>query len=173
MVSAAMGLPNALASNTRCVPRLGRSLIEVSTSPAHTPVALMTARADTSNDSPVRWSVRRTEVPVAFDARDTGQDARAVLGGGAGDRGDQAGVVDQLPVVGEQPAAQARRGARWAPSRSRALASMRRDRGSVEDGVPASLRSASPATKPVRTSARDAVFIAGSSGTSCGMALTR
>jgi hypothetical protein len=26
---------------------------------------LMTAAADTSNDCPVRWSVNRTEVPVA------------------------------------------------------------------------------------------------------------
>ena len=51
--------------------------------------------------------------------------------------------------------------------------SIRRDRGSVDDGVPASLRSPSPAAKPKRTKARDAVFISGSSGTSCGMALTR
>jgi hypothetical protein len=40
----------------------------VSTSPAHTPVALMTARAETSKDSPERWSVSVTEVPVAFVA---------------------------------------------------------------------------------------------------------
>ena len=68
MVSAAVGLPNDFASNTRCVPRLGRSVIDVSTSPAHTPLALITARADTSNDSPVSWSVRRTDVPVACEA---------------------------------------------------------------------------------------------------------
>ena len=70
-----------------------------------------------------------------------------MLGGGAGDRGDQPRVVDQLTVVGEQAAARGRRGARWAPSRRRALAAMRRDRGSVDDGVPASLRSASPASE--------------------------
>ena len=50
------------------VPRLGRSFNVGSISPAHTPVALMTARADISNDSPVRWSVSRSDVPVASDA---------------------------------------------------------------------------------------------------------
>ena len=65
MVSAAVGLPRALASKTRWVPRLGRNRSESSISPAHTPAALMTAVADTSNDSPVRWSVNRAEVPVA------------------------------------------------------------------------------------------------------------
>ena len=68
MVSAAVGFPNVLASKTRWVPRLGRSFSDGSISPAHTPVALMTARADMSNDSPVRWSVSVTEVPVAWDA---------------------------------------------------------------------------------------------------------
>ena len=68
MVSAAVGFPNVLASNTRWVPRLGRSFSDESISPAHTPVALITARADMSNDSPVRWSVSVTEVPVARDA---------------------------------------------------------------------------------------------------------
>ncbi len=46
MVSAAVGFPNVLASKTRWVPRLGRSFSDESISPAHTPVALMTARAD-------------------------------------------------------------------------------------------------------------------------------
>ena len=68
MVSAAVGLPKAPASKTRCVPRLGRSRNEPSISPAHTPAALMTAPAETSNDCPVRRSVNRTEVPVASDA---------------------------------------------------------------------------------------------------------
>ena len=45
IVSAAAGLPKALASKTRWVPRLGRSFSDGSISPAHTPVALMTARA--------------------------------------------------------------------------------------------------------------------------------
>ena len=108
MVSAAVGLPNAAASNTRCVPRLGRNLIEESTSPAHTPLALITARADTSNDSPVQLVGQpHRGPPVASDAATRVRIARAVLGGGAGDGGDQAGVVDQLPVIGEQPAAEA------------------------------------------------------------------
>ncbi len=68
MVSAATGLPNAAASNTRCVPRLGRSRSDGSSSPAQTPVALMTARAVTSNDSPVSVSVSRAEVPVSSAA---------------------------------------------------------------------------------------------------------
>ena len=95
-----------------------------------------------------------------------------MLGGGAGHGGDQARIVDQLAVVGEQAAGQS-----VAPHRRRefdgALRVDPRDRGSVDDGVPASLRSPSPATKPNRTSAREAVFIDGSSGTSCGIALTR
>ena len=65
----------------------------------------MTARAETSNDSPERYGqchrcarrVRRA---------DAGQDARAVLGRRARPRGDESRVVDQLSVVGEQPAAQ-------------------------------------------------------------------
>jgi hypothetical protein len=52
-------------------------------------------------------------------------------------------------------------------------ASIRRDRGRVDDEVPASLRNPSPAAKPNRTSARDAPLIDGSRGTSCGMARTR
>ncbi len=69
MVSAAVGFPNEPASNTRCVPpRLGRSLIAASTSPAHTPVALITARAFTSSDSPVISSINRTEAPLAAAA---------------------------------------------------------------------------------------------------------
>ncbi len=68
MVSAAVGLPNAAASNTKCVPRLGRNFNAGSMSPPHTPAALITAPAFTSNDSPVRWSVSRTEVAVACDA---------------------------------------------------------------------------------------------------------
>ncbi len=107
MVNAAAGLPNVSASNTRWVPRLGRSVIDVSTSPAHTPLALITARAFTSNDSPVSWSVRRTELPVASEAatlvRMTAPCWAAVLRDG----GDQAGVVDQLPVIGQQPTAEA------------------------------------------------------------------
>ena len=65
MVSAAVGLPNEAESNTRWVPRLGRSLIDVSTSPAHTPVALITARAATSRVCPVSSSLSTTEFPVA------------------------------------------------------------------------------------------------------------
>ncbi len=65
MVSAAIGLPNVAASNTRCVPRLGRSLMDGSTSPAHTPVALITTRAANSSDSPVSSSVSSTELPAA------------------------------------------------------------------------------------------------------------
>ncbi|CKN23396.1 Uncharacterised protein [Mycobacterium tuberculosis] len=68
MVSAAVGLANDFASKTRCVPRLGRSLRDGSISPAHTPAALMTARADSANDCRVRRSVNSTEVPVTFDA---------------------------------------------------------------------------------------------------------
>ncbi|CNV53489.1 Uncharacterised protein [Mycobacterium tuberculosis] len=50
------------------MPRLGRSLRDGSISPAHTPAALMTARADSANDCRVRRSVNSTEVPVTFDA---------------------------------------------------------------------------------------------------------
>ena len=67
-VSAATGLPRAAASNTRCVPRLGRSRNPGSISPAHTPVALITARAVTSNDSPPRISVSRADVAVTSEA---------------------------------------------------------------------------------------------------------
>ena len=57
--------PNRAVSITRCVPRLGRSRTSGSSSPAQTPVALITARADTSNSSPVSVSRRRTPAPVA------------------------------------------------------------------------------------------------------------
>jgi hypothetical protein len=70
MVRAAVGLPKEAASNTRWVPRLGRSAIDESTSPAHTPVALMTTRAVTVRVWPVSSSVSSTESPVA-DAADT------------------------------------------------------------------------------------------------------
>ena len=52
-------------------------------------------------------------------------------------------------------------------------APMRRERGSTDDLVPARARSPSPATNPVRTSARFAHPVSASSGTSCGMACTR
>ena len=68
MVSAAVGLPNVAASNTRWVPRLGRNRIDESTSAAHTPVALITARAASSRVSPVSVSVSRTDEPVACEA---------------------------------------------------------------------------------------------------------
>ncbi len=68
MVSAAVGFPKAAASNTRWVPRLGRNVIDESTSAAHTPVALITARAVTSRDSPVSVSVSRTDEPEAAEA---------------------------------------------------------------------------------------------------------
>ena len=86
------------------MPRLGRNVIEVSTSPAHTPLALITARAVTSNDSPVQLVGQAHRRAGGIRGGDPGQDQRAVLGGGPRDRGDQARVVDQLPVVGEQPA---------------------------------------------------------------------
>ena len=78
-----------------------------SISPAHTPVALITARAVTSNDPPPRMSVSRADVAGDIRGADVGQDPRAVLGGGAGDRRDQSGIVDQLPVVGEKRAVEA------------------------------------------------------------------
>ena len=85
--------------------------------------------------------------------RDLGQDPGAVLRGGARDRGDQSGVVDQLPVVGQQAAVEtvAPHGRRHLDGR---LAEIRRERGSVDAGVPASLRSTSPARNPARTNAR-------------------
>ena len=69
IVRAAVGLPNVAASNTRWVPRLGRSLIEVSTSAAQTPAALITVRAETCSDSPVSSSVSRAADPVTSEAR--------------------------------------------------------------------------------------------------------
>ena len=104
MVSAAVGLPNDAASNTRWVPRLGRSLIEVSTSAAHTPVALITARAARSMDSPVSSSVSRTDDPVASDAPTRVRIVAPCWRRGARHRDHQAGVVDQLAVVGQQRA---------------------------------------------------------------------
>ena len=67
---------------------------------------------------------------------------------GARHRGDQAGVVDQLPVVGEQAAVETVAAHGRAPIPTARSASTRRDRGSVDAGVPASRRSPSPATKP-------------------------
>ena len=95
-----------------------------------------------------------------------------MLGGRAGNGRDQSRVVDQLTVVGEQTAGQPI-AAHCGREFDGAVRSIGLDRGSVDDGVPESLRSPSPATKPNRTSARDALFIDGNSGTSCGMALTR
>ena len=95
-----------------------------------------------------------------------------MLGGRPGDGGHQARVVDQLPVIGQQPAAEAVAPDRGAMSAAR-LAEMRRDRGNVDDQVPAMraahrLRGSRCAPAPVPR-----VPIAGSKGTSCGMALTR
>ena len=143
----------------------------VSTSPAHTPVALITARADTSNDSPVRWSVSRHRGARRVRGRDAGQDARAVLGRGARDGDDQPRVVDQLTVVGEQAAAQTRRAARSAPVRPRA----RRRCAAIAAASTPVCRPACAARRRRRTrtapAPRCAVFIDGSSGTSCGIAL--
>ena len=103
---------------------------------------------------------------------DAGEDARAVLRRGARHRGDQAGVVDQLPIIGEQPAGQTLAAYRGHHAGG-LLAEILQDRGSVDAGVPASRRGRRRPEIPVRTSARPARPVLGSSGTSCGIALTR
>ncbi len=92
--------------STRWVPRLGRSRISSTRSPAHTPVALITVLART-----VRT---RTGAGVGEDGAGAGRlahpDAGVHVGtlgsGGAGDREDQAYVVLELPVPGEQATTQ-------------------------------------------------------------------
>ena len=172
IVSAAVGLPNVAASSTRWVPRLGRSRIDESTSAAHTPAALITTRAARSRVCPVNSSVSRTEFPVAADAP-TWVRMRAPCWAAvrATATTSRASSISCPSYASSAPSSPSRRSVGAIVIACCAL--IRRGRGSTEDGVPANARSTSPARNPVRTSARWDRFIDGSSGTSCGMALTR
>ena len=66
----------------------------------------MTTRADTSKVAPVSWSRTHRAGAGELLGRAPGEDAGAVRGGGAGQRDDQPGVVAELPVEAEDPAAQ-------------------------------------------------------------------
>ena len=104
--------------------------------------------------------------------RRVGQDPGPALRGGARDRGDQPGVVDQLPVIGQQPTVQtvapnSRRHVDRALGRNtlRARQNRRRCAGGLAQHV-AGQESGTHQSPFVR-------LIDGSSGTSCGMARTR
>ncbi len=90
--------PNRAASITRCVPRLGRSRTSGSSSPAQTPVALITARADTSNSSPVERVAQAHAGAGRVQRLDAGEDGCPVPGRRARHRDDEPGVVDELSV---------------------------------------------------------------------------
>ena len=107
--------------STRWVPRLGRSRISGTSWPAQTPVALMTARARIVRVSPVRASVRTAPVAGRLADPHAGVHAGTLGRGGAGHGEDQAYVVLELAVPGEQRPAQPlpaydggeRRASRW------------------------------------------------------------
>ncbi len=115
-VSAEVGLPSAAASSTRCVPREGRTFTDGSTSPAHTPVALTTARADTVSAEPDSGVDQPGRGAGDVLGADVGQHRRAQLGRRASEVDDQPGVVDQLAVVAQHAAPQPVRADRTEPS---------------------------------------------------------
>ena len=96
-----------------------------------------------------------------------------MLGGGAGHGGDQAGVVDQLAVVGEQAAGQTvaahgRRQFDGALGVDAPGPRQRRRRRARQPAQPVAGHETGAHQRP-----RFGAPIDGSSGTSCGIALTR
>ncbi len=155
------------------MPRLGRSVIEVSTSPAQTPVALTTAPARTVSSCPVRVSTSRAEVPVTDSARTLVSTlapyCAAVRARATTSRASSTSWPSCATSAPRRPAVRTP----GTSCRVRA-ASIRRIRGSNAPGVPALTRSASPAWKPARISAPcPGRSRSGSSGTSWGSARIR